>query len=113
MEWKSARTEKPALNSICVTVDVKGVFSLRRYQKAYVFERNYKKYHWQLEPVHGGEERELFTPIANSHGPVPTKDLIMYFCEVPVVPNGFQEANEIREQIKQLEKRLEALGGTA
>lgn len=57
------------------------------------------------------ESKPMFIPITQSYGTVPRKNLMMYFCEVPPAPAGLQEASEIREQIKELERRLESLGG--
>lgn len=115
MEWKSVRTGKPKPNKIYVVVDVKGSFCLREYKDVLIYERNPKSAkRWRLAEQADEtaiERKTMFVPVGNTFGIVPKKNVYMYFCEVPDAPDGLQEAHEIREKIKMLEKELERLGG--
>lgn len=113
MEWKSISKESPQIGHIYVVVDVKGSFSLREYRDVFITERGRTK-HWNAsepELYEVVDRKTMFTPVGREVGPVPRKDLLMFFCEVPEPPGKLKESKEIRDQIKALERELEKLGG--
>ena len=115
MEWKSIKTNKPKPGSICVVVDAKGLYSLKRYAEVYVYDRGRQTKRWSIdkeEPYYPliGKKFE-FVSARETCGALPRKDCSLFFCEIPPAPEKALEAKEIQEQIRELEKRLEALGG--
>lgn len=118
MEWKSIKTNKPKPGSICVVVDAKGQYSIKRYAEVYVYDRGRETNRWRLEKDKSEyypliEKRYEFVSARETYGALPRKDCSLFFCEIPPAPEKAIKAKEIQEQIRELEKRLEALGGDA
>lgn len=115
MEWKLIALESPTPDSYCVTVDTQGQYSLRIYKEVFIYDSGkqgkrmwtLEKSSWKGDPL--SKEYRYIRPTSH-HGPVSSKNTLIFFYELPTPPDDVKKANAIKEQIKQLEKELELLG---